>query len=219
MIFFAGQEIELRCAGTLFWPSMRMLVVSDLHLEKGSSFLRRGFFLPPHDTHDTLVKLAGEIEAVKPERLILLGDSFHDEKGFHRLGKEDEALFLSLVRSQETIWITGNHDGSFVPKGIESRDEVAFAEIAFRHEAKDVPGFEISGHYHPGAQFHYKGSRIASRCFAVSERRIIMPAFGSYTGNLDAFDPVLRPFLGEDFTVYMCLKERVCGFPAAVLQK
>ena len=34
-------------SGALFWEEQSLLVVSDLHLEKGSSFARRGVLLPP----------------------------------------------------------------------------------------------------------------------------------------------------------------------------
>ena len=43
--------------GALFWPATRLLAVSDLHLEKGTSFARRGMLLPPWDTHATLDRL------------------------------------------------------------------------------------------------------------------------------------------------------------------
>ena len=37
-------------SGALFWQEQSLLVVSDLHLEKGSSFAARGVLLPPYDT-------------------------------------------------------------------------------------------------------------------------------------------------------------------------
>ena len=44
-------------SGALFWEEQRLLVVSDLHLEKGSSFAARGVLLPPYDTVATLAAL------------------------------------------------------------------------------------------------------------------------------------------------------------------
>ena len=57
-LHMAGARLMLDPMGALFWPEMRLLVVSDLHLEKGSSFARRGMLLPPWDTHATLDRLA-----------------------------------------------------------------------------------------------------------------------------------------------------------------
>ena len=48
-------------SGALFWKEQSVLVVSDLHLEKGSSFATRGVLLPPYDTVATLGRLAAVI--------------------------------------------------------------------------------------------------------------------------------------------------------------
>ena len=56
-IHLAGERLMLDPTGALFWPEQRLLAVSDLHLEKGSSFARRGMLLPPWDTHATLDRL------------------------------------------------------------------------------------------------------------------------------------------------------------------
>ena len=50
----AGVTLAADCAGALYWPEEGLLVVADLHLEKGSSFARRGTLLPPYDTTETL---------------------------------------------------------------------------------------------------------------------------------------------------------------------
>ena len=50
----AGVTLVADLSGALFWQEQRLLVVSDLHLEKGSSFAARGVLLPPYDTAATL---------------------------------------------------------------------------------------------------------------------------------------------------------------------
>ena len=65
-------------SGALFWEEESLLVVSDLHLEKGSSFAARGMLLPPYDTVATLGRLAAVIARHDPRMVIALGDSFHD---------------------------------------------------------------------------------------------------------------------------------------------
>jgi TPP-dependent 2-oxoacid decarboxylase len=64
---------------------MRPLLVADLHLEKGTSLARRGVHLPPYDSRESLEQLRRVIAAAKPQRLIFLGDSFHDPAARERI--------------------------------------------------------------------------------------------------------------------------------------
>src|ERR1700758_4000975 len=89
----AGVTMLADFSGALFWEEQRLLVVSDLHLEKGSSFAARGVLLPPYDTIATLSRLAAAISRHDPKTVIALGDSFHDRSAHERLSKGDrEAL-------------------------------------------------------------------------------------------------------------------------------
>src|SRR5690349_11160949 len=105
-----GVALAADCLGALFWPGEGLLVVSDLHLEKGSSFARRGQLLPPYDTTETLARLARLITQYAPRTVIALGDNFHDGDGPARLSPQDRASLVALQRSREWIWIAGNHD-------------------------------------------------------------------------------------------------------------
>ena len=55
-IHLAGERLMLDPMGALFWPEQRLLAVSDLHLEKGSSFARRGMSAAAvgHPRHDRI---------------------------------------------------------------------------------------------------------------------------------------------------------------------
>src|SRR6187200_3753351 len=77
----AGVELRADCAGALYWPEEGLLVVADLHLEKGSSFATRGVLLPPYDTAATLARLGALVARYAPRTVIALGDSFHDGGG------------------------------------------------------------------------------------------------------------------------------------------
>ncbi len=44
---------------------------------------------------------------------------------------------------------------------------------------------EISGHLHPVATIHRRAKRLRRRCFIADPHRLIMPAFGAYTGGLN----------------------------------
>jgi hypothetical protein len=105
-----GRPVQLRSSGALWSAAERTLVVADLHLEKGSAFAARGQLLPPYDTRATLQRLAAEAGVLKPERIVLLGDSFHDGLGPRRLDVDDLSRITSLSVTSQLIWITGNHD-------------------------------------------------------------------------------------------------------------
>src|SRR5215468_9699951 len=98
------------CAGALYWPEQGLLAVADLHLEKGSSFARRGTLLPPYDTTETLARLARLIARYAPRIVVALGDNFHDGDGPARLSPQNRESLTALQRSREWVWIAGNHD-------------------------------------------------------------------------------------------------------------
>src|SRR5437667_3013596 len=106
----AGVTMVADLSGALFWEQQRLLVVSDLHLEKGSSFAARGVLLPPYDTAATLARLARVIARYAPRLVVALGDSFHDGGGPARVAESDRAALEALQRGRDWIWIAGNHD-------------------------------------------------------------------------------------------------------------
>ena len=97
-------------SGALFWEEQSLLVVSDLHLEKGSSFAARGVLLPPYDTVATLSRLAAVIARHDPRMVIALGDSFHDRDAHERLSAPDREALAAMQARRDWIWISGNHD-------------------------------------------------------------------------------------------------------------
>jgi len=192
--------------GALWWPDERTLVVSDLHLEKGSSFARRGQMLPPYDTRATLARLATAISRLAPARIIALGDSFHDREGAGRLGEADRTALRELTAATEWIWIAGNHDPE-PPRDLGgwSTHELAIGPLTFRHEPRPgaQPG-EIAGHLHPAARLVGRGRSIRRRCFASDGNRLVMPAFGALAGGLNVLDAAFRPlFEGTAFHAWM----------------
>ena len=208
-IEFGHHEFILHASGTLLWPSQNMLVVSDLHLEKGSHFARRGYFLPPYDSHETLVRLLSVCQATDLHKVLILGDCFHDSLGYHRLGTEEIELFDKL-RKFNPVWIKGNHDGDYVPEGFEAHAEHVIEGILFRHQAvKDEKNFEISGHYHPKITLKHKGGRIEKDCFIEDGRKLILPAFGAYTGGLDVSTPEIQSLFPRSFCAHALGADKV----------
>ena len=214
---FEGETFFATSEGALFWPEQQALLVADLHLEKASWFARFGQFLPPYDSHATLVALDGEIRKTGASRLYCLGDSFHDRFGCDRLPAEARALLMDLTARLDWTWIVGNHDPGFADHcGGSLADEVEIGGIILRHEAvRDETRPEMSGHFHPKLRLSVRGRRVSRRCFVVSNSKIIMPAFGSLTGGLDAHHPEILRSVGDDASALVPVSDRLLRFPLA----
>ena len=214
----AGITLAADCAGALYWPEEGLLVVADLHLEKGSSFARRGQLLPPYDTTETLARLARLIAHYAPRVVITLGDNFHDGGGHARLSTNDRGSLTALQRGRNWIWITGNHDPD-PAEGIGGSfgATLTFGKLAFRHEpSDDAPEGEIAGHLHPVARIVQRGRAVSRRCFATDGRSLVMPAFGAYTGGLNVRDRAFSSVFGaRKFTAHMLGDNRLYAFAAS----
>jgi DNA ligase-associated metallophosphoesterase len=214
----ASVALRADCAGALYWPEESLLVVADLHLEKGSSFARRGTLLPPYDTAVTLACLARLIAHYATRRVIALGDSFHDGDGPARLSASDRATLAALQRGREWIWIAGNHDPD-PAEGIGGTFAAMLrvGALTFRHEpSRDAPEGEIAGHLHPVARIAQRGRAVGRRCFATDGKALVMPAFGAYTGGLNVRDRAFaNEFGARAVTAHMLGEGRLYAFAAA----
>ena len=201
-----GVELVADADGVAYWPATDTLLVADLHLEKGSSFARRGQLLPPYDTMITLRRLATCLDRWRPARVVALGDSFHDKDAALRLSTEAKETLLAMMRDRAWTWITGNHD-PLPPAGLGGSvtDELSDGGLVLRHDplVDHEPG-EISGHLHPQARIIRKGRSVRRSCFAASRSRMIMPSFGAYTGGLNVLDRAFDGlFDGQNFHALM----------------
>ena len=214
---FAGETFVASPEGALHWPAQNALLVADLHLEKASWFARLGQFLPPYDSHATLTALAREVDRTGATRLYCLGDSFHDRFGCDRLAANARELLTGLTNKLDWTWIVGNHDPGFADHcGGRLAEEVELAGIVLRHEAvRDDPRPEISGHFHPKLRVHLSGRSVSRRCFVVSPTKIIMPAFGTLTGGLDARHPEILGSVGAGAAALVPVSDRLLRFPLA----
>ena len=217
-ISLAGLSFLPHLSGALYAPDLAALLVADLHLEQGAALARRGISVPPFDTGLTLAALEAVVAETAPRSIYLLGDSFHDAKGHSLL---DEGVLTRLARlfaAPETIWITGNHDPD--PKhnlGGVHVSEARLGPITLRHiPSARLKTPEIAGHLHPGAGIAQRGRLVRGKCFVADTRRIILPAFGAYTGAISvrgqAFDGLLET---ERASVYLLAREKMYRFPFA----
>lgn len=209
-ISICGTAFRAHVSGALYWPSENALIVADLHLEKASSYASRGTFLPPYDSRDTLMSLAEVIDHYEAETVIALGDSFHDAEGGDRLSEDDRETLSIMQQGVEWIWITGNHDETISRSvGGHVRDQIRLGGVDLRHiPSSTAATHEIAGHMHPAAKLALHGYTIRRPCFIGNGLRLILPAFGSFTGGLnilsDAFEPMFR---NDGFSVWMMGQE------------
>lgn len=194
-IYVEGASLTADASGALYVESERLIVVADLHLEKGSSYARRRVLLPPYDTAATLAHLGRVIARYDPRCVIALGDSFHDRDAAERMSQTDRDALRALQAGRDWIWIAGNHDP--LPPGAlpgESHDEIRVGPLTFRHEPRRgaAPG-EIAGHLHPVARVVTPRGSLRRKCFASDGARCVMPAFGAYAGGLNLRDVAFAP--------------------------
>lgn len=207
-----GVALELDHHGAAWWPAERMLIVADMHLEKGSALAKRGSMLPPYDTAATLARLNRLVARHRPRRLVALGDSFHDVGAGERMEAGTMAALVALSSGLDVVWIAGNHDPE-IPVALpgERLGELSIGGLVLRHEprAGAQPG-EIAGHLHPAAKVVSERGRVRRPAFVSDGSRMVMPAFGSYAGGLNCREPVIEDlFKGESFVAHVCGGSRV----------
>jgi uncharacterized protein len=195
-----GKSFIADQSGVLYWPGHKTLIVADLHLEKGSSFAARGQMLPPYDTRQTLLKLSTAIDKYEAETVIALGDSLHDGGAAARISAPDMDVLRIMQDDRHWIWVTGNHDPA-IPRvfGGTVADELEIDGITLRHAPRSVRvTHEIAGHLHPAARLSVHGNSIRRPCFVGNGLRLVLPAFGAFTGGLNILDDAFLPLFGSD---------------------
>lgn len=207
----AGIDLFIHNTGVAYLAEEEALIVADLHLEKGSSYAAKQIFLPPYDTTATLNNLSIAINALEPRKVIALGDSFHDEDGPNRLNDADRSHLNALVHSADWVWISGNHD-PILPEtlGGTFTDEITLCGLTLRHDPQVDGTAEIAGHLHPSAKVRGRGRSVRKRCFIANSERMIMPAFGRFTGGLNVTDEAFDDFFpAKDYHAYMMGDDRL----------
>lgn len=195
--------------GALWWPARRVLILSDLHFEKGSSYAARGQLLPPYDTHATLALIERLAARLRPGTIISLGDSFHDRAAELRLPEGCARRIQALTAAHDWVWVEGNHD-PYPPAHLGGRAArtLRIGPLVFRHEPTGEVG-EIAGHLHPAVKVKGRGRTVRRRCFASDGARLVLPAMGAFTGGLNVLDAAFAPLFPEGLTAFALGETRV----------
>ena len=192
----AGAPLKALPTGALWWPEQDLLCVSDLHLGKSERIARRGGSpLPPYETRDTLTRLAADIALTRARTVVCLGDSFDDLGAAQALPEEEKLWIARLQAGRRWVWVEGNHDPGPVDLGGSHLAELPLAPLTFRHIAEPRASGEVSGHYHPKASISLRGRTVTRPVFLYDSDRLILPAYGTYTGGLDCRAPALAPLM------------------------
>lgn len=195
----AGETLCARATGALFWPAQSVLCVSDLHLGRTERIARQGGqIIPPYENTDTLQRLDDEIQALNPRMVICLGDSFDDLAATKSLTEIEVDWITRLQAGREWVWVEGNHDPAPLNLGGTHRETLHIAGMSFRHITDGRTEGEITGHYHPKVSIPTRARSMTRACFLFDEARLIMPAFGTYTGGMKVSRPPLSTLFGKD---------------------
>ena len=211
-IAFAGVPLVLDARRAAYLPGDDTLIVSDLHLEKGSYFAARGVPIPVCDTRETLARLAAVVAAYRPARVVCLGDSFHDRWAGGRLCAGDRGELARIARDvADWVWISGNHDPQ-APDGLAGRSaaRLDIAGLILAHQPVAAANAQIIGHYHPKLKFRLKGHKVAGPCFVAGDDLFVMPAFGAFTGGLQVTrDSPWPDLLGPHWRQYLIFNDQL----------
>jgi DNA ligase-associated metallophosphoesterase len=219
-LHLAGQRLLLDPLGGVMWREHGVLIVADMHLEKGSAIARRGQLVPPWDTGATLDRLALLLRRHRPRTVVALGDSFHDQHGAGRMAAADATRLGAMTAAAAFVWVLGNHDPA-PPAGLPG---LAVAEwrldnLVFRHEATPRPRHgneaEVCGHHHPKACIETRAGQITRPCFVADPLRLMLPALGAYTGGLDIASPAIARLFPRGGRAFLLGQGRLFSFTLA----
>ncbi|MCY4064977.1 MAG: ligase-associated DNA damage response endonuclease PdeM [Rhodospirillaceae bacterium] len=220
-VTLGGEPALLDGSGALVLPERRTVVFADLHFEKGSAYAERGALLPPWDSAATLERMEAVLACHTPDRVVCLGDSFHDTGGGGRMAGPLAGRLRRLADRHDWIWIAGNHDPE-IPEAAGGRaaDRFRLGGLLFLHEPDEREREEgsgdpqICGHFHPKARIRAGPRRITRPCFVGDGRLLILPSFGAYTGGLDIMNPAIAGLFPGDFTAWLISNGAVYAFPS-----
>ncbi|MGR3712772.1 MAG: ligase-associated DNA damage response endonuclease PdeM [Shimia sp.] len=197
----AGASLSALGSGALWWADQRLLIVSDLHLGKTERILRRGGpSLPPYETRDTLIRLENDLSFTNAATVVCLGDSFDDAEAARTLPEADRLWISRLQAGRRWVWIEGNHDPGPIDLGGTHLAELPVAPLTFRHIAQTGKSGEVSGHYHPKVRVQTRLRAITRPAFLIDSDRVVMPAYGTYTGGLRSTEDVLNSLMRPEAT-------------------
>ena len=185
-----GQHLQLLPERAVFWSRERMLIIADPHFGKAQIFRDSGIPIPRGTTATDIDRLSHLLQQYQPEELLVIGDLMHGRIDRPQAFDQAVASWRRRWRGTRISLVTGNHDRRAGPSLSAFRldrivDQLIVDPFVFNHkpERKFRP-YVIAGHYHPAVTVFGKAhQKDTLPCFCFGEKRALLPAFGSFTGN------------------------------------
>lgn len=204
-----NQTWKLLPEKAIYWEERKTLIITDLHIGKSGHFRKAGIATPAGLNAKNLDRLGALIKRHQPSTLLILGDLFHSHANREWLEFED---WLQDFDDLEIQLVTGNHDllhHSFYRSAkINVHETLQMESFLFIHDPGELEEpkpseIVVAGHIHPGIKISGKGRQsLRFPCFLFSDERILLPAFGEFTGLYN-----IKPEEGEQ--VYSVVEGRV----------
>lgn len=200
-------ELWLLAEKAIYWPAQQALLIADIHFGKAAAYRRLGQPVPRGTTQANLARLDSLLARYPSRRLIFLGDFLHAPESrapatlaqLQAWRTDHPQLAITLIR--------GNHDlRAGDPPATLAIEVVAepllLGPFALQHEPAPHPTHHVlAGHLHPAFRLHGRGRQsLRLPCFCIGERVSLLPAFGAFTGMVEASTEAGRQIyvVGED---------------------
>ena len=216
-ITFCNQFFWLYADGSCYHVQSKTLIVADLHLEKAFS-QSSATLLPGYDTIETLDLLTIALDRNPVSHCVLLGDSFHTIEAAQSLADTYKEQLQQLTMGKEFTWVLGNHD-PLLPEFLNGTQSLSFniGKIELRHQIEhkgtdkdQPPGHgQIIAHYHPKAKLKLRAGTASGKCFIFDASRMILPAFGVFTGGLNIKDKTIAILFKQPPEIYFCHRTKL----------
>lgn len=175
--FFDNKFVLSHLRG-MYWEEANTLFIADTHLGKKDS---------PESMAIDLLRLTDLVNEFKAERLVILGDLFHnsytgDWEVFRIWRNQFSHMKIQLIQGNHDIFPLqsySNLDIELIPDYLEE------APFIFTHKPAtgDVPSGTaiICGHVHPSVEINGETKKLP--CFYFGASHSILPAFSEDTGT------------------------------------
>ena len=182
-ILLQDERLHLLPERAVWWPSQKTMILSDVHWGKSAHFRKHGIAIPGATQQQDGLRLAALISNYSAERLIIAGDLFHSR---HNKEVDDFTHWRTAHTTLHIDFVRGNHDiltpQQYAPWQFSMHEEALTAPPFYitHDDAQHPTLFTIHGHLHPGIRIPGMSRPLPSFC--ISDRCMILPAFGSFTG-------------------------------------
>jgi len=183
-----GEKMALLPERAVWWEKEKTLIVADLHWGKSAHFRKNGIAIPTQTQANDELRLAKILREQHAERLIIAGDLFHSRSNeqvevFSHFRQHHQSLHIDLVIGNHDILKDEQYEHFRLT---QHKECLNLAPFCIAHDQLNSDHFVLHGHLHPALKIKSKGYNqpaLKLCCFAQDNQRMILPAFGKFTGT------------------------------------